>query len=55
MRMRESETFEQTVQRKERDRMHKASMGESETFEQTVQRKEQDRMHKASMRLHDVK
>ena len=34
-----SETFEQTVQRKERDRMHKASMGESETFEQTVQRK----------------
>ena len=43
------------VQRKERDRMHKASMGESETFEQTVQRKEQDRMHKASMRLHDVK
>ena len=36
----ESETFEQTVQRKERDRMYKVSMGESETFEQTVQRKE---------------
>ena len=53
--MRESETFEQTVQRKERDRMYKASMSESETFEQTVQRKERDRMHKASMRLHDVK
>ena len=37
-----SETFEQTVQRKERDRMHKASMRESETFEQTVHRQEQN-------------
>ena len=32
--------FEQTVQRKERDRMHKASMRESESFEQTVHRQE---------------
>ena len=42
--MREYETFEQTVQRKERDRMHKASTRESETFEQTVYRQEQNRM-----------
>ena len=48
--MRESETFDQTVQRKERDRVHKANMGESETFEQTVHRQEQNRMRMASMR-----
>ena len=50
----ESETFEQTVQRKEWDRMHKASMRQSETFEKTVQRKEWDRMHKASMRASET-
>ena len=40
--IRESETFEQAVQGKERDRMHKASMRESETFEQTVHRQEKN-------------
>ena len=40
--MRESETIEQTLQRKEQDRMHKDSMRKSETIEQTVQRKERD-------------
>ena len=52
--MRESETCEQTLQRKERDRMHEASMRESETCEQTLQRKERDRMHKASMRASET-
>ena len=42
------------MQRKEQDRMHKASMRESETFEQTVRRKERDRMHKTSMRASET-
>ena len=36
---RQSETFEQTVQRKERDRMHKASMRQSETPDEVLHRK----------------
>ena len=39
--MRESETIEQTVQRKQQNRTRMASMRDSETIEQTVQRKQQ--------------
>ena len=47
---RASETSEQTVHRREKDRNHKASMRTTETSEQTVHRREKDRNHKASMR-----
>ena len=48
---RESETFEQTVDRQEQNRMRMAIMRESETFEETVHKQEQNRMHMASMSL----
>ena len=41
--MRDSETFEQTVQRKERDRMHKASMRESEIPDEVLRRKQSNK------------
>ena len=41
--MRQSETFEQTVQRKERDRMHKASMRASETPDEMLRRKQSNK------------
>ena len=48
--MRASETSEQTVHRREKDRNHKASMRASETSEQTVHRQGKDRSSKASVR-----
>ena len=48
--MRATETSDQTVHRREKDRSNKASMRATETSEQTVHRREKDRSNKASMR-----
>ena len=50
-RIRESETIEKTVRRKEQNKMRMASMRESETIEQTVQRKQQNRTRMGSFEL----
>ena len=52
--MRESETFEQTVQRKERDRMHKASMRASEIPDEVLRRKQSNKEAMASKRKSNV-
>ena len=49
--MRESETIEKTVRRKEQNKTCMASMRESETIEQTVQRKQQNRTRMGSFEL----
>ena len=51
---RESETFEQTVQRKEQDRMHKASMRQSEIPDEVLRRKQSNKEAMANKRKRSV-
>ena len=53
-RRRAMEFVEETLQRQEQDRTHRASMRASETQEQTLERQEQNKMCMASMRASEM-
>ena len=53
MSTRESETCEETTERREQGRVYKESMRASETCEETTERREQNRTRLASMRAYE--